>query len=72
MPCFGPYWSKYVYGDVAEHVAAEKADLVNYTMVGPGCVYWLRFMGLPLQQGNVEQASPWHLFIYLFIHSFIL
>ena len=57
MSCFGPYWSKYVYGDVGERVAAEKADLVNYTMVGPGCVYWLRFMGLPVQQGKVQQQG---------------
>ena len=52
MSCFGPYWYKYVYGDVGEHVAAEKADLLNYTMVGPSCEYWLRFMGLPLQRGS--------------------
>ena len=57
LPCFGPYWSKYVYGDVVEHVAAEKADLYNYSMVGPGCEYWLRFMGLPLQRGKVQQQG---------------
>ena len=34
MPCFGPYWSKYVYGDVAEHIAAEKADLANFCYMG--------------------------------------
>ena len=57
MSCFGPYWSKYVYGDVGEHVAAEKADLLNYTKVGPSCEYWLRFMGLPLQRGKVQQQG---------------
>ena len=24
LPCFGPYWSKYVYGDVAEHIAGAR------------------------------------------------
>ena len=51
LPCFGAYWSKYVYGDVAEHMAGEKADLRNFSMVGPGCEYWLRYMGLPLPRG---------------------
>ena len=57
LPCFGVYWSKYVYGDVVEHVAAEKADLYNYTMAGPGCEYWLRFMGLTFVQGKVQQQG---------------
>lgn len=57
LPCFGPYWSKYVYGDVVEHLAAERADLKDFTMVGPGCAYWLRFMGLPLQRGKKEQQQ---------------
>jgi len=57
LPCFGPYWSKYVYGDISEHIAGDKADLQVFTMVGPGCLYWLRFMGLPLRQGS-QQATP--------------
>ena len=57
LPCFGPYWSKYVYGDISEHIAGDKADLQVFTMVGPGCLYWLRFMGLPLRRGS-QQATP--------------
>ncbi len=59
LPCFGPYWSKYVYGDVAEHIAGDRADLCNFSMVGPGCEYWLRFMGLLLQRGarQVQQQG---------------
>ena len=50
FPCFGEYWSKYVYGDIALHVT-NKADLTRYTVVGPGCASWLRdVMGLPLQK----------------------
>ena len=37
LPCFGPYWSKYVFGDVGQHIAPSIVDLENYTMVGNGC-----------------------------------
>ena len=49
LPCFGPYWGKYVFGDISEHLATEKGSLHDFTMIGPGCEYWLRFMGLRMQ-----------------------
>jgi len=52
MPCFGRYWSKYVYSDIAAHVAGDKADIDRYTMAGPGCEYWLRHAGVPLPNGT--------------------
>ena len=51
LPCFGPYWSKYVYGDVSAHIAGDKADLHNFSMIGPGCEEWLLFIGLQLGGG---------------------
>ena len=55
LPCFGPYWSKYVYADVSEHVAGGKASLHDFTMVGNGCFDWLRTMGLRLPAGALRE-----------------
>ena len=48
LPCFGPYWSKYVYG---AHIAGDKADLHDFSIIGPGCEKWLRLIGLQLGNG---------------------
>ena len=56
MHCFGPYWSKYVYGDIAEHIGEGRISVHDHSMVGPGCLYWLRFMGVRLEEKVGREA----------------
>lgn len=54
LPCFGPYWSKYPFGDIGQQIAPEVVDLENYTMIGNGCEDWLRIMGLQFRDAQRE------------------
>ena len=55
IPCFGPYWCKYIYGDIGQHIAPAVVDLENYSMVGNGCEDYLRMMGLKF--GDAQQEG---------------
>ena len=43
---YGNYWAKFLYGDIAVHLAGAKADLTQYTIVGPGCFAMLEAWGI--------------------------
>ena len=54
IPCFGPYWCKYIYGDIGHHIAPEIVDLYNYSMVGNGSEDHLRMMGIKFKDAQRE------------------
>ena len=54
IPSFGPYWCKYIYGDIGQHIAPAIVDLENYTMVGNGSEDYLRMMGLKFRDAQQE------------------
>jgi len=54
--CFGVYFSKFLYGDIGNHLAGEKADLAHYTMIGPGCFRLREMWGL-LFSGNAAERQ---------------
>jgi hypothetical protein len=53
--CFGVYFSKFLCGDIGNHLAGEKADLARYTMIGPGCFCLLEMWGLLFSGRTVER-----------------
>ena len=54
--CYGPYWAKFLYGDIGSHLAGSKADLGRFTTIGPGCFEMLETWGLVFY-GNVTERQ---------------